>query len=377
MVLLVVKGTKFLDEFTVECRLTDAIKGTDDEGGTTATIAATPATAVVAPTVAVAGTGGEASGAAVESPPADTAAATATGGLARPLCRLQNSRHHLRLMLLSASELSDQHRLQAATAAEKDEGAAAAYAALIAELSALLADKATPVTHAAQFEVAAERLRDFTARLYPKYCEGPGEGGSTSSNSESNNSTSIIKDKTTTSTSGGPPTTLLPRTGREVAIDALYALHESPDIDEDTRLVVYHCRALLDPHWKANESEKEDSAAVWFCGKQMSGTLAKYCGRNERSKLTVKVAAGTGPAPSGEPRMRYEDQRAVYAHMRQRKATYKQLEESELRDRVVRQSRGSVALPSGSAGCGSGNGGIITSQLRPIHPSREERIVSE
>lgn len=216
-----------------------------------------------------------------------------------------------------------------------------AYQARIDALYARLKDVKTPV-QGDEFDVAERDLRERTTRLYPAQCTHP--------------------DGTA-----------------EAAVQQLYAKHEDPDLDEDTRLIVYHCRVLLDPEWKANERVKEDEAALWFSGKAMEGTLATYCGRNDKSRIIVKVAPRKGPAPSGEPRMRYEDQRALYKAMCQRRETYQQLEESELRDRVLRQSRGAVHLSLGASAPvvggadGAPGAAVRTDALRPIYARKEER----
>lgn len=338
MVLLLVKGTKYPDEFVVERRLTDIVAGdsADTNDGGECKDKCTSSSGNTAG-------GGSGSGG---------------GGLAKELCHIQNSRHRLRLMLLSSQELSS--FLQGKSLTDAERTALSAFMRLIEELTTTLKDKTTPVQDQHQFDRAADAIRQLTVELYPEYCtvkadhksSGEGSGGGGAAVSE-----------------------------REAVIDALNAMYEDPNLGEDERLTVYHCRAILDPHWKAEEDVREEEAGLWFCGKLMaSGPLSNYCGRNERSKVTVKVSPRTGTAPSGEPRMRYEDQRALYEHMRQRKEAYRQLEESELRDRVVRQSRGQVVMPSSAFAAGRGGEGspeIAMSQLRPVYPRREERIVSE
>lgn len=271
MVLLTIKGTKYPDEFVVE-------RGLDFD--------------------------------------------VATGSA--QLCRIQNARHVVRLMLFSASELVE----EAKTAADMD--LIPPYKALVENLGVRLKDSRTPVRDA-EYEEAAAAIRAQTTNLFPSYC--------------------THKD------------------GTDAAIQELYAMHENPDLDEGVRLIVYHCRAILDPQWKINEMTTADTAALWFCGKVMEGTLRAYCGRNEKSRLTVKVARRDGPAPSGEPRMRYEDQRELFRCLREKREVFKSLEMSELRDRVVRQSRGQVVLPlsvaTGPTLCGA----------RPLYPQTEERVV--
>ncbi|KAG8344786.1 hypothetical protein TRVL_04391 [Trypanosoma vivax] len=267
--------------------------------------------------------------------------------LAQRLCHIQNMRHLVKLQLLSARELLEEaRRKRGAVVKDEDCGKSdSEYCALlndydsaIESTSLRLKDKAAPVTFD-EFDTYAEKLRDLTERLYPAECR-VSEGG------------------------------------RTAAVDRLYQLYEDPDIGEDMRLIVYHCRAILDPKWRSHEHQQEDKAGLWFCGKLMEDTVGKYSGRNEKSRLTVKVHPRDGAPPSTEPRISYEDQRALFERMRARREEYKVLEESELRDRVVAQARGKVALATLMAGGGAETIiGTDFSKLRPICPKREEREV--
>lgn len=284
MVLLTVKGTTFPDEFAVEC----------------------PASTEIFPE------------------------------LSRRVCQIQNTRHQVRLQLLSARELLEEARAKrrSNTSAASDD-ALEAYEHMIQDTSARLKDKSRPVT-LEEFNDCAEKLRDMTEQLFPEEC-------------------------------------CVPEGGRSAAVERLYALHENPDLDEDYRLIVYHCRAILDTQWKQHELQREENAGLWFCGKLMEGTVSKYSGSNEKSRLTVRVHPKDGAAPSGEPRISYDDQRALFERMRQRREEYKTLEESELRDRVVAQSRGRVVLDIAPA---VGGVKVNLSQLRPIYSKGEEREVA-
>ncbi|RNF03440.1 uncharacterized protein Tco025E_08172 [Trypanosoma conorhini] len=279
-----------------------------------------------------------------------TVACTATtaidAALAQRLCRIQNVRHQLKLQLLSARELLAEVRRRRPPKSpggtgDDDDGEAAlaaAYERLIEATSRRLRDAAAPVTPE-EFDAAAEELRGMTERLYPDEC-------------------------------------CVPAGGRDAAVERLYALHETPELDEERRLVVYHCRAVLDRQWKQHELQREDGAGLWFCGKLMEGgSLARYSGRNEKSRLTVKVHPKDGPAPSAEPRMSYDDQRVLFARMRQRREEYKTLEDSELRARVAAQTRGRVVVDAASLPTAAAVT-VDTARLRPIRPQTEERDVT-
>nr|CCC95573.1 unnamed protein product [Trypanosoma congolense IL3000] len=293
MVLLTVKGTTFPDEFVYEC----------------------------------------------------TSATEISPELARDLCHIQNTRHLVKLMLLSARELLSEAKakmsLPRADGHEgSDEGDSGKclvllkeYDAIIESTSARLKDKSVPVS-VGEFDQYIERLRELTEQLYPEEC-------------------------------------CVPEGGRRAAVDRLYKMHDDPSIDEDRRLVVYHCRAILDSEWRSHEQQSEDGAGLWFCGKLMQGTVAKYSGKNEKSRLIVKVHPRDSAPPSVEPRMSYDDQRALYERMRTRREEYKALEESELRDRVVAQARGQVALAAPASAAAAMT--VDASRLRPICPRREER----
>ncbi|RHW68297.1 hypothetical protein DPX39_110071000 [Trypanosoma brucei equiperdum] len=294
MVLLSVKGTTFPDEFVYEC----------------------------------------------------TAATAIYPDLARNLCHIQNSRHLVKLILLSARELLDEarckKRVEVVDEGPGDGGANSysvlltEYGAIIESTSARLKDRVVPVS-LEEFDQYADRLRELTERLYPEEC-------------------------------------CVPEGGRSAAVDRLYQLHDDPNLDEDRRLAVYHCRAILDPQWKSHEQQKEDKAGLWFCGKLMEDTIARYSGKNEKSRLTVKVHPKDSVPPSTEPRISYDDQRALYERMRTRREEYKGLEESELRDRVVAQARGKVALTAPAAASPAMS--MDLSRLRPICPKREEHEVN-
>lgn len=131
-----------------------------------------------------------------------------------------------------------------------------------------------------------------------------------------------------------------PKEQMEHVLSSLYAAHENPELNEEERLVVYHCRLILDDFWREEEREWAGETGVWFSGKLMTGKVGKY--GLAKSKFIVRVAPRKGPPPSGEPRIRYEDQRSIFQKIREKRETFRHLEESELRDRVVQKSRGQV-----------------------------------
>ncbi|EPY39126.1 hypothetical protein AGDE_04803 [Angomonas deanei] len=295
MVVLVVKGSKYPDQFLFECKLSDAVNDTEDEKG------------------------------------------ERVEGVCRAVARVQNNRHQVRLMLLSAQELLNEINSGHYTPiGEQKEELIKEYATLTEQLYERLKDNQYMQQSVGEWEEAAATIRAKTTTLYSEWC--------------------THKD------------------GEEAAITNLYNQLENPDLPEDTRLRVYHCRAILDPTWKAEECGATETAALWFCGKKLEGLIGDAAGRNEKSKLIVKVAPKDGPAPSGEPRMTYEHQRELYQRIREKKETLRSLEESELRDRVVHQYRNrNMVLPSAVSSKGVPDH-LNTSNLRPIHNNKTETV---
>jgi hypothetical protein len=239
--------------------------------------------------------------------------------LTRTVTHLQNWRHKVRLQLYSMGELSETIKKGAVAAAK---GACAPESAVpIAELAVrfdklyldtlALHKDAKHVCLPREFDDLWKRVKAITIEAFPKECTHAD--------------------------------------GEEAAVSKLWELHENPEIDEDYRLHVYHCRSLMDPQWRENEILEEDKTALWFCGKKLDPltTLGAHCGNNAKSKLTVKVALASGPAPSGEPRMSYDDQRAMRNYVCSKREELKKLEDSELRDRVLQQARGRVIISAG------------------------------
>lgn len=338
-------------------------------------------------------------------------------GVAPLLASLLNRRHYLKLMLLSAGELADEV-LQSrglfdpkstskqcscspvGTAARTTERVQS-YRAFIDSTYALLKDKTHIITveRRQEFDDICAKLRQETIDLFPEWCQptapaggDSGSGSSPAANSHHHHTKNVSvtasgavveelsdeaatgegKTETTEANATTPvTTTILTEEELNQVINTLYSMHENPDLDEDERLVVYHCRLILDDLWREEERELAGEVGVWFAGKLMTGKLSKY--GNAKSKLIVRVAKRDGPPPSGEPRMRYDDQRALFQKIREKRETFKNLEESELRDRVVKQSRGQVLL--GRSGVGVGlDEGDVRSNVRRIRKAEEREV---
>lgn len=229
------------------------------------------------------------------------------GELAMELGKLLNMRHKIKLQLHSAAQL-----VSAAHRAKPELGPA--FETRVQFFQAYIKETRQPTTLVFA-ESAWTELRDFAVSLFPSECVH----------------------------SDGP----------QAAVENLYAMHENPELDEDYRLHVYHCRAMLDPDYRSNEMYMVDKCQAWFASKVMDPTftLGQLCGTNEKSRVTVKIAQlpASGSVlvpPASEPRMGYADQRALRQHIVAKQETLKTLEESELRDLVVKQSRGAMVLPT-------------------------------
>lgn len=265
------------------------------------------------------------------------------GAATQTLTHVQNMRHKVRLQLYSMGELVNNLRetmQQRTTAAAQDEKSSELAHRYAATHEAILAEHkdATLIVAANRFDEHWQTIRDLTIEAFPKECTNP--------------------------------------EGVEAAITKLWELHENPDIDEDYRLHVYHCRSIMDPHWRENEVFSDTTVtALWFCGKVLdkTKTFGEHCKQNEKSKLTVKIALEKGPAPAGEPRMSYEDQRTMRNYVCERRETMKTLEDSELRDRVVKQTRGVVRLAV--AGADGGDFVRVQGVSKGMGSKAEEREV--
>lgn len=229
----------------------------------------------------------------------------------RKVTHLQNMRHKVRLQLYSMGELATTLK---ETRAAIDPELVAAYALAHETIMAEYKD-AKLVIPADRFDQHWHHIKKLTIEAFPKDCTHAD--------------------------------------GDDAAVTKLWELHENPDIDEDYRLHVYHCRTIMDPQWRENEVFSDTTAtALWFCGKILdkSKTFGDHANQNEKSKLTVKIALEKGSAPAGEPRMSYDDQRTMRNYICEKRELVKSLEDSELRDRVIQQSRGNVLIGAPTVG---------------------------
>lgn len=233
----------------------------------------------------------------------DTPAVTTVGDVHGTIIDMLNHRHRVKLQLHSAPELVAAAVRASPEHAPKLEGA-------ISKIQAEVKDARKPVP-AGTPQLQWNTFRDLAVTIFPGECvhaEGP-----------------------------------------KAAIEQLYMLHDNPDIDDDYRLHVYHCRAMIDPDYRPKESIDAAHAGLWFNSRLLTPTesFATLCSGNDKSRITIKVApsGAAAVAPSKEPRLTYNDQRELKRHLQAKADTYRQLEDSELRGLVTEQSRGKVWLP--------------------------------
>ena len=191
-----------------------------------------------------------------------------------------------------------------------------AFAEKYEAINALIRDTRAVITHDEQYEEIWEDIRELTAEVFPEECRH--------------------------------------KDGFDAAVGRLYELHDNPELDEEYRLQVYHCRQICDPDTRTNEVWEEDTVALWFAGKPMLGdeaTLGDFCGKNEKTCVTVKLAKADGPAPALEPRIAFDMQREMRKAMEQRRAVLATLEEPELRDAAMRKVKMDAKMKAVPAGC--------------------------
>lgn len=226
-------------------------------------------------------------------------------GLALRLVKIQNNRHRLRLQLMSVHELLE--------AAKKANNAAAVE--LEAFYKAVWARSRDPKAevHDAEAHEAWVRFREMVKRIFPQDC--------------------------------------LHKEGDDAAVTALHQKWDNPDIDEEYRLHIYHLRAVMDDRNHAHEWIPEEQAALFFCGKALdpASAIGVLCAGNDKSRVTVKLGKAGGAAPSKEPRINYDDQRLLRQRHVERAEEFKTLEDSELRDRVLKQTRAKAAQAAQAA----------------------------
>jgi len=75
----------------------------------------------------------------------------------------------------------------------------------------------------------------------------------------------------------------------------------------------------------------EDSTAIWWASKEMlhDKILETYIGRNEKTKIVVKLQKKGAGAPAREPVMNEEQQKALMAHYYKKQEEMKKLESDE------------------------------------------------
>lgn len=81
----------------------------------------------------------------------------------------------------------------------------------------------------------------------------------------------------------------------------------------------------------ANDPIEPESAVLWYCGKQMQPekALADHVGRNEKTKVVVKATKKGQSAPSREPAVDQDTQKAMMSWYYKKQEEQKKLAEDE------------------------------------------------
>ena len=260
--------------------------------------------------------------------------------VAATVAAIQNTRIRVKNQLFSWNDL-----LPAAKKATKDESIVNQLTFLMEEISASLKN-AKAVVPEGMYERYWGMLRDYVVQIFPNECVVKAEPAPAATSSSSTDASAAA--------TAAPP--LEGDAVHEAAISRLYELHDNPDLDEDYRLHIYHCRTILDPLWRINEQlNVAKGVSLWFNGKSLKGsyTIGKLCNDNNKSRVTVKVALKDGGAPALEPTIDYNAQRELRKVFLEKREVMSTLEESEMRDVIAKQAKAklkfgsSMGLPSG------------------------------
>lgn len=81
----------------------------------------------------------------------------------------------------------------------------------------------------------------------------------------------------------------------------------------------------------ANDPIDAEDAVIWYCGKQMDGRkkLSDHVGKNEKTKVVVKVQKKGGHAPAREPAVDEETHKAMLSWYHKRSEEQKRIEEDQ------------------------------------------------
>ena len=250
-----------------------------------------------------------------------------SGDIAKTVAGIQNCRIKVKNQLLSWDDLLPAARVATAKRADSSTSVVDELALLMEEIRATLKNPKAAVP-AGMFENYWNQLRDYAVHIFPNEC--------------------VVKKEATTAQREEAASSVADDS-HDAAIVRLYELHDNPDLNEDYRLHIYHCRTILDPLWRVNELLNiEKGVSLWFNGKALkaSSPIGRLCGDNNKSKVTVKVAAKDGSAPSLEPTIDYKAQRELREVMVARRETLKGLEDTELQGLIVQQAKDKIRMGS-------------------------------
>lgn len=114
------------------------------------------------------------------------------------------------------------------------------------------------------------------------------------------------------------------------ALQRLAAVLDSEDAGEKERAIAHRVLSIIDAGAKT-EDILEGPQALWWVGKQLdvSGDFSKYVGRNEKTKLVVKISKPGGHAPPRESALDVKTQQEMMAYWYRKQEEAKKLVEDD------------------------------------------------
>jgi hypothetical protein len=111
---------------------------------------------------------------------------------------------------------------------------------------------------------------------------------------------------------------------------SLTALMEAETTDEHTRTLAHRLLAILDDQ-AATEDILKGTTVMWWTGKALAKDepLSKYTGKNEKTKITVKLTSEGGSAPPREPGLDAKTQGEMMAYWYRKQEEQKKLVEDD------------------------------------------------
>lgn len=208
---------------------------------------------------------------------------TANVGEMTQLCvEMQNLRTRLKWMVTAAKDLAKELSEEQAAIMHNAADEAARYISVERSLSAKLPCKMD------ELKALAETIKGATMMTFPAHCSGTD------------------------------------------ALQRLAAVLDSETASEKEHAVAHRVLSIIDAGAKT-EDIIEGPQALWWVGKQLDAAqdIAKYSGRNEKTKLVVKIAKAGGHAPPRESALDAQTQQEMMAYWYRKQEEQKKLVEDD------------------------------------------------